>query len=591
MTNKMTKKFFSWLSFDPVLKRLFKYALPYKGKMLLACLYMVGAASMSSLTATLLGKLTDAGFYEQEAWVIVAASAALIGVTLLYAVSTVMSTYMLTKISQEMLVTLRMELFANILRLPFPAYLANSTGLVTSKFVNEANIALGGAVSAAVVLVRDSLQVFALFGVLLWQNWKLTLVACIVGPIAGVILRTISKRVKRIVRASQEAIAAVLSRVSESYEAERLVKVSNTYDFEMSRFSPINEKIRSLALKKQVMQGLGTPVTQIITMTGVAVVVAFALFEAQRGALTIGEFITFLSAMLLLMPPLQHLAGLNSTFASISVAGKSIFELLDMEQEKDTGTHVLERAKGDVAFENVRLRYPGQEIEALKGISLQIKPGEHVAFVGLSGSGKTTLMNTVPRFWEVTDGRVLIDGHDVRDLTLTSLRSQIAIVTQNVTLFDATIRENIAYGKPDATDEEIQKAVEAAALTEFIASLPQGLNTRVGEAGGLLSGGQKQRVSIARAFLKNAPILILDEATSALDSASEHQIKLAIDELMEGRTCLIVAHRLSTIDNADRIVVMSHGEIVESGAPQALLEKGGAYADLYNLQMRSGTHA
>ena len=591
MTNKMTQKFFSWLSFDPVLKRLFKYALPYKGKMLLACLYMVGAASMSSLTATLLGKLTDAGFYEQEAWVIVAAPAALIGVTLLYAVSTVMSTYMLTKISQEMLVTLRMELFANILRLPFPAYLANSTGLVTSKFVNEANIALGGAVSAAVVLVRDSLQVFALFGVLLWQNWKLTLVACIVGPIAGVILRTISKRVKRIVRASQEAIAAVLSRVSESYEAERLVKVSNTYDFEMSRFSPINEKIRSLALKKQVMQGLGTPVTQIITMTGVAVVVAFALFEAQRGALTIGEFITFLSAMLLLMPPLQHLAGLNSTFASISVAGKSIFELLDMEQEKDTGTHVLERAKGDVAFENVRLRYPGQEIEALKGISLQIKPGEHVAFVGLSGSGKTTLMNTVPRFWEVTDGRVLIDGHDVRDLTLTSLRSQIAIVTQNVTLFDATIRENIAYGKPDATDEEIQKAVEAAALTEFIASLPQGLNTRVGEAGGLLSGGQKQRVSIARAFLKNAPILILDEATSALDSASEHQIKLAIDELMEGRTCLIVAHRLSTIDNADRIVVMSHGEIVESGAPQALLEKGGAYADLYNLQMRSGTHA
>lgn len=587
----MTHKLFSWLSFDPVLMRLFKYALPYKGKMVLACLYMVGAASMSSLTATLLGKLTDAGFYEQEAWVIVAAPAALIGVTLLYAVSTVMSTYMLTKISQSMLVTLRMELFANILRLPFPAYLANSTGLVSSKFVNEANIALGGAVSAAVVLVRDSLQVFALFGVLLWQNWKLTLVACIVGPIAGVILRTISKRVKRIVRASQEAIASVLSRVSESYEAERLVKVSNTYDFEMARFSPINERIRSLALKKQVMQGLGTPVTQIITMTGVAVVVAFALFEAQRGALTIGEFITFLSAMLLLMPPLQHLAGLNSTFASISVAGKSIFELLDMEQEKDTGTHVLEKAKGEVSFENVRLRYPGQEIEALKGISLQIAPGEHVAFVGLSGSGKTTLMNTVPRFWEVSDGRVSIDGHDVRDLTLASLRSQIAIVTQNVTLFDATIRENIAYGKPEATDEEIEKAVAAAALTDFIASLPEGLNTRVGEAGGLLSGGQKQRVSIARAFLKNAPILILDEATSALDSASEHQIKLAIDELMEGRTCLIVAHRLSTIDNADRIVVMSHGEIVETGAPKDLLEKGGAYADLYNLQMRSGTHA
>lgn len=581
----------SWLRFDPVLKRLFKYALPYKGQMVLACIYMVGAASMSSLTATLLGKLTDAGFYQQEAWVIVAAPAALIGVTLLYAVSTVMSTYMLTKISQSMLVTLRMELFANVLRLPFPAYLANSTGLVSSKFVNEANIALGGAVSAAVVLIRDSLQVIALFGVLLWQNWKLTLIACIVGPIAGVILRTISKRVKRIVRASQEAIAAVLSRVSESYEAERLVKVSNTYDFEMARFSPINEKIRHLALKKQVMQGLGTPVTQIVTMMGVAVVVAFALFEAQRGALTIGEFITFLSAMLLLMPPLQHLAGLNSTFASISVAGKSIFDLLDMEQEKDTGTHVLENSKGAVVFENVRLRYPGQEMEALKAISISIAPGEHVAFVGLSGSGKTTLMNTVPRFWEVTDGAVRIDGHDVRDCTLSSLRSQIAIVSQNVTLFDATIRENIAYGKPEASDEEIAKAVRAAALTDFIASLPEGLNTRVGEAGNLLSGGQKQRVSIARAFLKNAPILILDEATSALDSESEHQIKLAIDELMQGRTCLIVAHRLSTIDNADRIVVMSKGEVVESGTPKELLDKGGAYADLYNLQMRSGQNA
>lgn len=581
----------SWLRFDPVLKRLFKYALPYKGQMVLACIYMVGAASMSSLTATLLGKLTDAGFYQQEAWVIVAAPAALIGVTLLYAVSTVMSTYMLTKISQSMLVTLRMELFANVLRLPFPAYLANSTGLVSSKFVNEANIALGGAVSAAVVLIRDSLQVIALFGVLLWQNWKLTLIACIVGPIAGVILRTISKRVKRIVRASQEAIAAVLSRVSESYEAERLVKVSNTYDFEMARFSPINEKIRHLALKKQVMQGLGTPVTQIVTMMGVAVVVAFALFEAQRGALTIGEFITFLSAMLLLMPPLQHLAGLNSTFASISVAGKSIFDLLDMEQEKDTGTHVLENSKGAVVFENVRLRYPGQEMEALKAISISIAPGEHVAFVGLSGSGKTTLMNTVPRFWKVTDGAVRIDGYDVRDCTLSSLRSQIAIVSQNVTLFDATIRENIAYGKPEASDEEIAKAVRAAALTDFIASLPEGLNTRVGEAGNLLSGGQKQRVSIARAFLKNAPILILDEATSALDSESEHQIKLAIDELMQGRTCLIVAHRLSTIDNADRIVVMSKGEVVESGTPKELLDKGGAYADLYNLQMRSGQNA
>ena len=575
----------SWLRFDPVLKRLFKYALPYKGQMVLACIYMVGAASMSSLTATLLGKLTDAGFYQQEAWVIVAAPAALIGVTLLYAVSTVMSTYMLTKISQSMLVTLRMELFANVLRLPFPAYLANSTGLVSSKFVNEANIALGGAVSAAVVLIRDSLQVIALFGVLLWQNWKLTLIACIVGPIAGVILRTISKRVKRIVRASQEAIAAVLSRVSESYEAERLVKVSNTYDFEMARFSPINEKIRHLALKKQVMQGLGTPVTQIVTMMGVAVVVAFALFEAQRGALTIGEFITFLSAMLLLMPPLQHLAGLNSTFASISVAGKSIFDLLDMEQEKDTGTHVLENSKGAVVFENVRLRYPGQEMEALKAISISIAPGEHVAFVGLSGSGKTTLMNTVPRFWEVTDGAVRIDGYDVRDCTLSSLRSQIAIVSQNVTLFDATIRENIAYGKPEASDEEIAKAVRAAALTDFIASLPEGLNTRVGEAGNLLSGGQKQRVAIARALAMNPEVLLFDEPTSALDPIAEYNIYRNFHDLAEQRTAIYISHRLSSTRFTDRTAVFANNTIAEYGTHDELMRiEDGIYRKLFLMQ-------
>ena len=288
-----------WTDFDPALKRLICYAAPYKGMMAFAALWMVGAASMSSLTATLLGKLTDLGFYEQQAWVIAAAPAALIGVTLLYAVSTVMSTYVMTKISQSMLVTLRTELFAKILHWPFANYQNHTTGLVCSKFVNEANIALGGAVSAAIILVRDSLQIVALFAVLFWQNWQLTLVACVVGPVGALILRAISRRTRKIVKDSQAAIAGILSRVQESYKAERLVKISDTYDFEMERFKPINKKIRQTELKRQIMQGLGTPVTQIVTMSGVAVVVAYALFEAQAGRLTIGEFITFLSAMLL----------------------------------------------------------------------------------------------------------------------------------------------------------------------------------------------------------------------------------------------------------------------------------------------------
>lgn len=569
---------------DPALTRLFRYALPYKWQLVMASVWIVGAASMSSLTATLLGKLTDLGFYEKESWVIAAAPATLIGVTLLYAVSTVMSTYLLTKISQSMLVTLRTELFARILHWPFANYQSHSTGLVCSKFVNEANIALGGAVSAAIILVRDSLQIIALFAVLFWQNWQLTLVALVVGPVGALIMRAISQRTKRIVKASQAAIAGILSRVQESYKAERLVKISDTYDFEMDRFRPINQKIRRTELKRQIMQGLGTPVTQVITMSGVAVVVAYALFEAQAGRLTIGEFITFLSAMMLLMPPLQHLAGLNATFASISVAAKSIFDTMDEAVEEDKGTVELKDVRGAIEFKDVHLTYPGTTREAIKGVTLSVRPGEHVALVGLSGSGKSSMVNLVPRFWSVTSGAVTVDGVNVEDCTLTSLRNHIAVVSQNVILFDTTIRENIAYGMPEVSEAAIEKAVEAAALKEVVAALPQGLDTPVGEAGGLLSGGQKQRISIARALLKDAPILILDEATSALDSESENQIKEALETLMKGRTCLTVAHRLSTIDRADRIVVMQDGVIVEEGAPTELMAKGGAYARMVRLQ-------
>ena len=569
---------------DPALTRLFRYALPYKWQLVMASIWIVGAASMSSLTATLLGRLTDLGFYEKEPWVIAAAPATLIGVTLLYAVSTVMSTYLLTKISQSMLVTLRTELFARILHWPFANYQSHSTGLVCSKFVNEANIALGGAVSAAIILVRDSLQIIALFAVLFWQNWQLTLVALVVGPVGALIMRAISQRTKRIVKASQAAIAGILSRVQESYKAERLVKISDTYDFEMDRFRPINQKIRRTELKRQIMQGLGTPVTQVITMSGVAVVVAYALFEAQAGRLTIGEFITFLSAMMLLMPPLQHLAGLNATFASISVAAKSIFDTMDEAVEEDKGTVELKNVKGAIEFKDVHLTYPGTTREAIKGVTLSVRPGEHVALVGLSGSGKSSMVNLVPRFWSVTSGAVTVDGVNVEDCTLASLRDHIAVVSQNVILFDTTIRENIAYGMPEVSEAAIEKAVEAAALTEVVAALPKGLDTPVGEAGGLLSGGQKQRISIARALLKDAPILILDEATSALDSESENQIKDALEMLMKGRTCLTVAHRLSTIDRADRIVVMQDGVIVEEGTPAELLAKGGAYARMVRLQ-------
>ena len=545
---------------------------------------MAGAASMSSLTATLLGKLTDLGFYQQEPWVIAGAPAALIGVTLLFGFCTVASSWIMAKVSQAVLITLRTELYDRIMTWPAERYQNNPTGAICSKFVNEANVALSGATSSMIVLIRDSLQIVALLCLLFWQNWKLTLVAFVVGPLIVITLKVIAKRIRKIVKKSQETVGFMLSRVQEAYEAQRVVKVTGSYAFEEARFEKVNKTIRRTALDRTKMESLATPITQMITMLGIAFVVGVALYEAQAGLLTIGEFITFLAALLLLKPALQHLTGLNGTFASIATAARSLFEVLDAEREVDNGTVEIERAKGEIVFDNVFLTYPGQNEPSLRGINLTIHPGEHVALVGPSGSGKTSFVNLVPRFWEPTHGEIRLDGVPLKDIKLESLRRQIAIVSQDIFLFDDTIRANIAYGLPDATEEDISRAVKAAALDEFVSTLPEGLDTRVGEGGSLLSGGQKQRVSIARAVLKDAPILILDEATSALDSKNEALVKEALDRLTKGRTCITVAHRFSTIEDVDRIVAMQKGEIVEEGTKAALLEKNGLYAKLFRLQ-------
>lgn len=571
--------------FDPDLLRIYRYLLPHKWRIALGAVFMAGEASMSSLTATLLGKLTDLGFYQQEPWVIAGAPAALIGVTLLFAFCTVASSRVMAGVSQRVLITLRTELYDRIMTWPAERYQANPTGTICSKFVNEANVALSGATSSLIVLIRDSLQIIALLCLLFWQNWKLTLVAFVVGPLIVLTLKLIAKRIRVIVKRSQETVGLMLSRVQEAYEAQRVVKVTGSYAFEESRFEKVNRTIRRTALDRIKTESLATPITQMITMLGIAFVVAVALYQAQAGMLTIGEFITFLAALLLLKPALQHLTGLNGTFAAISTAAHSLFEVLDAEREVDEGTVEIERARGEIVFENVFLTYPGQNEPALRGINLTIRPGEHTALVGPSGSGKSSLVNLIPRFWEPTHGEIRLDGIPLREIRLASLRRQIAVVSQDIFLFDDTIRANIAYGLPDASEADIERAVQAAALDEFVASLPEGLNTRVGEGGSLLSGGQKQRISIARAVLKDAPILILDEATSALDSKNEALVKEALERLTKGKTCVTVAHRFSTIENVDRIVAMQNGEIVEEGTKEALLAQNGLFAKLYRLQM------
>lgn len=570
---------------DPDLARLYRYFAQYKVTLVFATLFMVISASTSSVTATLLGKLTDVGFYQGEAaWVLWAAPLALIGITMVYALSTVMSAYLMARISQDVLKKLRTQLFSSFIHWPAERYLEHSTGLVSSKFVNEAAMALGGAAQSAIVLIRDSVQVVALIGVLVWHNWQLTLVTFIVAPAMVWMVRTIARHVRRIVSESQMQIGRMISNVEESYESERLVKISGTYDAEDERFAKVSGRIRRLQLNAMRMQSLSTPLTQVLIMVAIAVVVGVALLEAQQGRLTFGEFITFLSAMLLVKGPIQHLAGLNGTFATIAAAAKSVFTLLDTELEADNGTVELERVRGEVRFDNVSFVYPGTDKEALRQIHFTVKPGEHIALVGNSGAGKTTIVNLLPRFWNPSSGRILLDGVDTQTVTLESLRRQFAFVSQDIVLLNDTLRANLVYGLDGITEAQLWEVLETVQLIDWVKGLPQGLDSPVGEGASLLSGGQKQRLSIARALLKDAPILVLDEAMSALDAQNEYLIQKALETLSAGRTTFTISHRLTSMRDVDRIFVVQDGRLVEMGTQDELLAQDGVFARLLKLQ-------
>lgn len=570
---------------NPSLLKLLDYLIPHKGKLAMSLLFMVCAGASSSLIAALLGKLTDAGFYDQKEWIVIGAPVALIGVAFLHGGSMFMSNYLLGKTSQSVLLKLRSEIYHKLLRWPAETYQRNSTGNVTSKFVFEANVALSNASKSCIILVRDSIQVVALTCMLIWNNWMLTGVSIVIAPVIIFLLKWINKRMKTIMQSCQSSFASVLERVKEIYDGHRLVKLSDAYLAENARFGRINREVSKMMVDMTKVTSMGTPLTQLIFMSGVSIVLGFAMFQISQGLITMGDFVTFLAALLLLMPPLRNLSGVNAGFVMMAVAAESIFSILDDKDEEDKGTVELKECRGDFIFDHVSLRYPNADRDAVHDFNLELKAGDCVALVGLSGSGKSTLVHMIPRFWNPTEGRILIDGIDAQNLTLESLRRHIAIVSQDVILFDDTIRNNIMYGTPDATEGQVWKAVEAAALTDFIHSLPQGLDTPVGEAGSLLSGGQKQRVSIARAFLRNTPILILDEATSALDSESEEKIKDALLTLMKGRTTFMVAHRFATIEHANLIVSMADGEVKEMGTREELLQRNGLYTELSRLQL------
>ncbi|MGE0081876.1 MAG: lipid A export permease/ATP-binding protein MsbA, partial [Thiohalomonadaceae bacterium] len=414
-------------------------------------------------------------------------------------------------------------------------------------------------------------------------DWMLACILLVGTPLIAHITRKISRRFRRYSTRIQASVADVTHIAEETIEGQRVVKIFSGQEYERTRFEEANERNRHLHMRMLATSAANVPTVQLVAASGAAVVIYTAL--NMLDTLTVGTFMSFVAAMMMLLAPIKRLTAVNAALQRGIAAAGTIFRFLDEKEENDTGTVQMTRAQGAVEYRNVNFRYTPEGPEVLKDVSFVLEPGKSIAFVGRSGSGKSTLVNLLPRFYELESGAIFLDGIDVRDISLVSLRDQIALVSQHITLFNDTIANNIAYGRlGQATREEIIEAAEAAHAMEFIRQLPEGLDTMVGENGVLLSGGQRQRLAIARALLKNAPVLILDEATSALDTASERHIQAALEKLMTNRSTLIIAHRLSTIERADRIVVMEQGRIIESGRHGELLVRDGAYAKLYRMQ-------
>jgi subfamily B ATP-binding cassette protein MsbA len=441
------------------------------------------------------------------------------------------------------------------------------------------------ATSAVTVAVKDSLTILGLLAWLFWLNWKLTLITLVVAPGITVIVRIFSRRLRRVGREVQTAMGEVTAVLQEGIDCQKVVKIFGGTQYETDRFRGAANRVRSFSMKYSAASAGNTSLVQLLAAIALAFVISIVAGQSAANETTVGGFVSFVTAMLMLLQPLKRLTGVNESLQRGLAAAESIFGLLDTEPEPDTGTARLERARGEIAFEGVSMQYRRAERPALDDVSLTIRAGETVALVGPSGSGKTTLAHLIPRFYQPTAGRILLDGHDLRSLTLESLRGNIALVSQDVALFNDTVAANIAYGaKAGASEAEIVAAAEAANAMGFIREMPQGLQTIVGENGVRLSGGQRQRLAIARTLLKDAPVLILDEATSALDSESERQVQAALEVLMKGRTTIVIAHRLSTIEKADRIVVLDRGQVAEVGSHAKLLARDGIYARLHRIQ-------
>lgn len=563
--------------------RLLSYVRPYWPAFLLSVIGYVIYAASSTGFAQVMKLLVDSiqdGMGEQRLYF----PLLVVGIFTLRGVGTFFGTYFMSYVARQLVHFLRIDLFKRFLVLPARFFDQHSSGHLVSRLTYNVEQVTGAATNAITVLVREGLFVIGLMSYLLWVNWKLALVFVAVSPIIGLVVSYASKRFRKISHRIQNSVGDVTHVASETLQGYRVVRGFGGTEFEYQRFLKASEYNRTQAMKMALTKAISTPVVQIIVAMALGILVWLALSPDLMGEMTPGEFIAFLTAASLMAKPLRQLTEVNNTIQQGLAAALDVFTYLDAPAEQDEGTQTLTAVKGEVSFHKVSFRYGDDLPLALNNLSFTAKPGEMIALVGRSGGGKSTLASLIPRFYDVTEGEIQLDGVPLSKLTLANLRQHLALVTQQVTLFNDTLAANIAYGIENPDPKAIEAAAKAAYVMDFVDKLPDGLNTLVGDNGVLLSGGQRQRLAIARAIMKNAPILILDEATSALDTESERYIQQALEKVMQGRTTFVIAHRLSTIERADRILVIDQGKIIEQGKHQELLALKGAYAQLHQMQ-------
>ena len=570
-----------------IYRRLLKYAKPHVGMFLIGVLGASLFAGSNVALAYLVQKFLHGAFVVKNPAVLWQVPISVVVLFTVRGIGDYVQSYYPSWVGRQVIKGLRRDVFSHYLRLPTSYLDQQQSGHVLSKLTNNIELVATAATGAAISLISDSLTILALLARLFYLNWRLALFCIIAAPVIGWLMKIANRSFRRYSERIQNSMGDITRVAKEAIDASRLIKIFNAEDHQTQRFELVNEHNRASNMKLIRAKAISNPVVQCIASIALASVLYVAIRQVFSQHLQVDEFFGFLTALMLIPSPLRSLVNMSGPLQQGIAAGQSVFEILDSPTEDAGGSRRIARARGDIEFRNVSFAYEGDKGDVLHEVSFHARSGETVAIVGRSGSGKTTLVGLVPRFYDARQGSVLLDGFDVREYSLTDLRSQVSFVSQEVVLFNDTIRNNIAFNAVGKTDAQVEEAARAANVMEFVVQQPQGFDTSLADRGQNLSGGQRQRISIARALLKDSPVLILDEATAALDNESERRVQQELSVLMRGRTTLVIAHRLSTVESADRIIVLDRGRIEESGTHQQLLARGGLYAALHGMQFNA----